>query len=182
MFISVDVQRRLLIWDKMWTIGCVYLLVCMYRLKFVCVWEKCGKPTSESGTTITSVQFFQEFWPSVQRFNKWLSGAHNLTAHECPVNRDAYLTGSTSLQHLCYKLHSCQAIQSLSVAGLSVQTASIIRTIGQSAAYQTLLLMIMKDEALLSPSVFFFKALAKYPLTCKCSCHNIFLQISPGVS
>lgn len=53
------------------------------------------------------------------------------------MNRDAYLTGSTSLQHLRYKLHPRRAIQSLSVAGPSVQTASIIRAIGQSAAYQT---------------------------------------------
>lgn len=67
------------------------------------------------------------------------------------MNRDAYLTGFTSLRRLCHKLHPRRTIQSLSVAGLSVQTASIIRTIGQSAAYQTLLLMIMKDEALLSP-------------------------------
>lgn len=50
------------------------------------------------------------------------------------MNHDAYLTGSTSLQHLCYKLHSCRAIPSLTVAGPSVQTALIIRTIGQSAA------------------------------------------------
>lgn len=72
------------------------------------------------------------------------------------MNRDAYLTGSTSLQHLRYKLHSRRAVQSLSVAGLCVQTASIIRTIGQSAAYQTLLLMIMKDGALCL--AFFFQA------------------------
>lgn len=72
------------------------------------------------------------------------------------MNRGAYLTGSTSLQHLCYKLHSRRAVQSLSVAGLSVPTALIIRTIGQSAAYQTLLLMIMKDRALLSSFIFLF--------------------------
>lgn len=80
------------------------------------------------------LSFIQEVWPSVQRFNKWLSRAHSLTAYECPMNRDAYLTGSTSLQHLCYKLHSCRAIPSLTVAGPSVQTALIIRTIGQSVA------------------------------------------------
>lgn len=91
------------------------------------------------------------------------------------MNRDAYLTGSTMLQYLQYKLHSCRAVQSLSVAGLTVQTASIIRTIGQSAAYQTLL-MIMKDGALCLP--FFFKPLAKYFLTCKLSCHNVFVQTS----
>lgn len=56
---------------------------------------------SESRTT-TSALFFQPFWPSVQRFNKWPSWAHSLTAY-CPMNRDAYLTGSSSLQHLCYK-------------------------------------------------------------------------------
>lgn len=38
------------------------------------------------------------------------------------------------IQHRCYKLHSHWAVYSLSVAGLSVQTASIIRTIAQSCS------------------------------------------------
>lgn len=49
------------------------------------------------------------------------------------MNRDAYLTGTTGLQHLCYKLHSRRTILSLSVSGPSAQTALITRAIGQSA-------------------------------------------------
>lgn len=125
------------------------------------------------------LSFIQEFWPSVQRFNKWLSGAHSLTAHECPMNCDAYLTAS-SLQHFCYKLRTRQTIQSLSIAGLGVQTASIICTIGQSAAYQTLLLMTIKGKALLSP--FPFKCLKEYILTHKCPCLYPHIHIISGVS
>lgn len=56
------------------------------------------------------------------------------TAYERAMNRDAFLTASSSPQLPGNKLHSCQAIPSLSVAGLSAQTALITCTIGHSAA------------------------------------------------
>lgn len=123
--------------------------------------------------------FIQEVRPSVQRFNKWLSRAHSLTAYECPMNRDAYLTGSTSLQHLSYKLHSCRAIPSLTVAGPAFRQPWLYAPLDNPQPYQTLLLKIMEDEAPLST---FFKLDASGYLSFKHSCHNIFFQTSPGVS
>lgn len=71
------------------------------------------------------------------------------------MNHDAYLTGSTTLQHLCHKLHSRRAIPSLSVAGPSVQTALIIRAIGQSAAISD---TATKDNEGRSTPVYLFQA------------------------
>lgn len=50
------------------------------------------------------------------------------------MNRDAFLTASSGPRHPHDKLHSCRALPSLSVAGLSAQTALITCSIGQSAA------------------------------------------------
>lgn len=65
----------------------------------------------------------------------------------------------TSPQHLYYELRSPWAIPSLSVAGPNVQTALIIRTIGQSTAISD---TAAKDNEGRSASVFIFQALCQW--------------------
>lgn len=129
---------------------------------------------SESRTTTSAV--FQLFWPSVRRFNKWPSWAHSLTPY-CPMDCDAYLTGSTSLQHLCYKTKVLLSY-SVTLRCKSECTDSLYYmhhwTIRST---QTLLLMIMKDGTLLS--LFSFKPVAEHfgSNTHSC-CYQTFLIIT----
>lgn len=124
---------------------------------------------SESRTTTSAV--FQPFWPSVRRFNKWPSWAHSLTPY------GAYLTGSTSLQHLCYKTKVLLSY-SVTLRCKSECTDSLYYmhhwTIRST---QTLLLMIMKDGTLLS--LFSFKPVAEHfgSNTHSC-CYQTFLIIT----
>lgn len=99
------------------------------------------------------------------------------------MNHDAYLIGSTSLQHLCYKMclsKVCvrQKAPLLSVAGLSVQTALFIRATGQAAAISD---TASKDNEGQNTPVFLLQPHVN-DSSIKHSCHNIILEIIPRVS